>query len=96
MKKLHCVCIADFLSHMVWEWISHTIAMWPLVFANAAIDYVSDNYTSGLVGQLPAGSYLNGGLNFTMKQAAAQTSYITGFNMGGMFGASGSSTGGKF
>lgn len=75
----------------MWEFFSNVATMWPLIFFNGLVDYASANFISGPVSQLPGGPYLASGLNFTMKQAAARTSYITGWSLGsmGLMGGSG-------
>ena len=71
----------------MWEFITNVMAMWPLIFADAAIDYATVTFIAPMAGGGNAIGYLVNGLNSTMKAAAAKTTYITGFSLGGMMGA---------
>ena len=71
------------------EWFQNISNSWQLIFVYGLTDYLTNNFTGPLLASGGmAGAYLNSGLNFAAKVAAAQTSYFTAMGglMTGIFG----------
>ena len=66
----------------MFDWLNNIMNSWQMIFVYGLTDYIGDAFTRPLLDRGGmVGSYINSGLVFAAKQAAAQTSYFT--SMGG-------------